>query len=72
MWLFKRMVRKILQRRRLLSSRDFIKYTGLGEKKGSLRNGVVGADEAKRSREDEVGKDWVQIKWGITGHGEAF
>lgn len=33
---------------------------------------MVGADEAKRSREDEVGKHGVQIKWGITGHGEAF
>lgn len=33
---------------------------------------MTGADQAKRSREDEVGKDYIQIKWGIIGHGEAF
>lgn len=26
----------------------------------------------QRSREDEVGKDWFQIKWGITGMARHF
>lgn len=33
---------------------------------------MTGADQARRNREDKVGKDNVQIKWSIIGHGEAF